>query len=157
MSVSFNTPLPLSPIQAHRIIPPSCTMALTRATSHHVPSLLCLLYTWSTGSPVFPLLSQVFSRLHLPGMRGSLPTIATTILQITDYKFNCLLHVLCTPSCMASKLDRILPNSTSIFQVIPDLGIAPIPWTCSCPCSLPPVPLHSILPIKLRPDYSENW
>ncbi|KAG5209024.1 hypothetical protein JEQ12_016589 [Ovis aries] len=32
---------------------------------------------------------------------GSLPTMATTILQITDYKFNCLLHVLCTPSCMA--------------------------------------------------------
>lgn len=81
-------------------LPAACSSDQT--ASHHVPSLLCLLYTWSTGVTGLPSSFTGSLRVFIyQACGGSLPVMATTILQITAYKFNCLLHVLCTPSCMA--------------------------------------------------------
>lgn len=128
MSVSFNTPLPLSPVQAHKDHSSQLPVALTRR--HPTMFLPCSVSCTPglLGSPVFPLLSQVVSTSSstrhagvpcllwpLPSSR-SLPT--SSIVSCMSFA---LLHA------WHRQPGQDLPNSTSIFQVIPDLGIAPIP------------------------------
>ena len=56
-----------------------------------------------------------------------------------------------------ANLDRILQIPLPFSKLSQIWALLLFPWTCSSPCSLPPAPLHSILPIKLCPDYLENW
>lgn len=114
-------PFPLSPVQAHKDQPLPAACSSDQTTSHHVPSCSVSCTPGLLGSPVFPLLSQVVSTSSSTRQWGFLPTMATTILQITDYKFNCL------PACPlhsfmhgTDDLDRIsqipLPFS-KLFQI----------------------------------------
>ena len=116
MSVSFNTPLPLSPVQAHKDHSSQLPVALTR---RHPTVFLPCSVSCTPGllrSPVFPLHAGV------PCLLWPLPSSRSlTTSSIASCMSFALLHA------WHRQPGQDLPNSTSIFQVIPDLGIAPIP------------------------------